>query len=80
MMIALCTGKPVACERGETEQILVTFPSGKTDVQVALSLNQALHLAQVLRQATVDALDRGFATPPANEAMAKLLALPARPS
>lgn len=69
-MIALCTGTPKAETRDTAEQIVVTFPSGKDAIQIALTLDQALHLFQTARSVAIKALDHGFAAPTHAEVIA----------
>jgi hypothetical protein len=74
-MLILCTGNPKAETNDKREQIVVSFPSGKDTFQVALSLDQALRLYQVVRGTAIEALDAGFASPSRN---AEIVAFPKR--
>ena len=54
-MIALATGTPTAAVEGE--HVIITIPSGKGDVQIAVTPNQAIHLHRAVRNAAFDVLD-----------------------
>jgi len=60
-VIYLCTNIPGVDISGD--KIIVTMPSGREDVQIAMTLNQALMLQQGLKEAVHDAFsDGGFAS------------------
>ncbi len=58
-MLILATDKPDA--ELQDGRIVLTIPSGKDRIEIALSLNQALCCQEMLKRATRDAYDTGFA-------------------
>lgn len=62
-MLILTTGKPRAEIEGE--QIIVTLPSGKDKIQIALSLHEASWLSGITRRAVMDFLDEASHRPTA---------------
>jgi len=62
-MMLLCTGKPSVQIEGE--RIVITIPSGKETVEVAMTLNEALVLRASVGRATDQALLSDFAAPSA---------------
>lgn len=65
-MIALCTGDPTA--KVEGEQIVMSFPSGADEVQIALTLHQATYMWNSAKRTVLAALDGdGFAAPKSAE-------------
>lgn len=71
-MIILATGRPSA--KAEEDHVVVRLPSGKDDVQVALTLDQAFALEQLVRRASIALMDERRAN--ATEATGEVIALP----
>lgn len=53
-MIALCTGAPLADLDESGTRVIATIPSGRDELQISLSLNEAMRLAQSLLLAVTD--------------------------
>lgn len=62
-MIILTTGKPRAEIEGE--RVIVTVPSGKDQVQIALSMHDASWLSGITRRAVMDFLSEANCRPAA---------------
>lgn len=54
-MTYLATGTPSA--KIEGERVLIAIPSGETDIQLSLSLNEAIHLARASQRAAFGQID-----------------------
>ena len=53
-MIVRCTGAPSV--ELEAEQLMVTIPSGREDILIALSIHQAVRLGHAISRQTIVAM------------------------
>lgn len=70
-MMILATGRPSA--KAEEDHVVIRIPSGKDDVQMALTLDQAFTLEQLIRHASIALMDERRAK---SDVAGQVIALP----